>query len=260
MPFLAVNDSDIFYTDHGSGDPIVMLHGRSASGACWDWHIARLRDRYRVIAFDSVNHGFSSNSPVDQPEPDRVAELDAVLGALEIDRPILLGQSMGSMTSLRWATRYPSRARAIIAAGMGWPIPPIEGISPAPLRDGLWLESRNFDPAWAEDHADIIAQYSRMRSTAAAIENSLRPRRWADLEWLDESFGARLALIESPVALFVGEDDFMAEPVRELAGIIPDARLQVASHAHHNAYLQCLDEYIALVDDVVAGLELPSER
>lgn len=260
MPFLPINDSDIFYTDHGAGEPMVLLHGRSASGACWDWHIERLRDRYRVIAFDSVNHGFSSNSPVDEPEPDRVAELDAVLDALGIDRPILVGQSMGSMTSLRWATRNPSRARAIIAAGMGWPIPPISGLSPAPLRDGLWLESRNFDPEWAESHQDIIAQYSRMRSTASAIENSLRPRSWASNEWADDGFGERLALIESPVALFVGEDDYMAGPVRTLAEIIPHARVQIEPKAHHNAYVQCLDEYIALIDDVVAGVDAPSPR
>lgn len=251
MPFLAVNQSDIFYTDSGEGEPLVMLHGRSASGSCWDWHIQRLRDRYRVIAFDSVNHGFSSNSPRDEIEPNRVDELDAVLDALGIDRPVLVGQSMGAMTTLRWAARYPDRARAIVATGMGWPIPPIGTISPAPLTDGLWLESRNFDADWAAENPRTIAQYSRIRSTATAIENSLRPRQWADNEWLDDDFGDRLAGISSPVTLFVGADDFMADPVRNLATIIPQARLEVAENAHHNAYLQCLDRFVGLIDDTI---------
>jgi len=101
MPYLTINDNDIFYTDHGSGQPVVLLHGRSASGACWDWHIERLRDRCRVIAFDSVNHGHSSNSPRDEPEPDRVAELEGVLTQLDLERPVLVGQSQGAMTTLR---------------------------------------------------------------------------------------------------------------------------------------------------------------
>ncbi|WP_350353306.1 alpha/beta hydrolase [Microbacterium sp. A8/3-1] len=252
MPFLDINESDIYYTDQGSGDPLVMLHGRSASGSCWDWHIQQLRDRYRVIAFDSVNHGFSSNSPVDEFEPDRVDELDAVLDALGIERPIIVGQSMGAMTTLRWASRNPERARAIIATGMGWPIPPVGTISPAPLTDGLWLESRNFNADWAAQNPRVIAQYSRIRSTATAIENSLRPRQWGSNEWLDEDFGERLAGIVSPVTLFVGADDFMADPVRDLASIIGHARLEVAENAHHNANLQCLDQFIGLIDDTVA--------
>ncbi|WP_161594112.1 alpha/beta fold hydrolase [Microbacterium sp. RG1] len=255
MPFLSINDSDIFYTDHGSGRPLVLLHGRSASGACWDWHIDRLRDRYRVIAFDSVNHGFSSNSPIDQPEPDRVAELEQLLAALEIERPVLVGQSMGSMTSLRWAARHPSEADALVLAGMGWPIPPVESIGPAPLRDGLWLESRNFNEAWAAKHPRIVAQYSRMRSTATAIETSLRPRVSMPGEWSDPAFGGQLAGIKSAVTLFVGADDFMADPVRSLGATIPHARVIVAQDAHHNAYVQCLDEFVELIDEAIAAVE-----
>lgn len=251
MPFLDVNQSDIYYTDQGQGEPLVMLHGRSASGSCWDWHIQNLRDRYRVIAFDSVNHGFSSNSPIGEEEPSRVDELDAILDALDIDKPILVGQSMGAMTTLRWAARNPSRARAIIATGMGWPIPPVETISPAPLTDGLWLESRNFNAEWAAEHPRMIAQYSRIRSTATAIENSLRPRAWSHNEWLDDDFGDRLAKITTPVTLFVGADDFLADPARNLAMVISHARLEVAEKAHHNAYLQCLDDFINLIDETV---------
>lgn len=258
MPFLAVNSSDIFYTDHGSGDPIVLLHGRSASSACWDWHIPHLAKTHRVIAYDSVNHGFSSNSPEGEPQPDLVDELDAVLGALDIDRPVLIGQSMGTMTSLRWATRNPDRARAIVGAGMGWPLPPMEGIGPAPLRDGLWLSSRNWDQLWADEHPEIVAAYSRIRSTATAIENALRPRPFGPNEWLDPDFGDALSRILSPVSLFVGADDFAAGPARTLAKILPNAEVHVVDRAHHNAYLQCLDEFLDVVDGALAKAQTPA--
>ena len=256
MPFLSVNDSDIYYTDHGAGDPVVLLHGRSASGACWDWHIERLKQSHRVIAFDSVNHGFSSNSPRDLPEPDRCAELDAVLSALDLEAPALVGQSQGAMTVLRWASRYSDRASAIVLTGMGWPIGQRTTLpSPAPLFDGLWLQSRNFEPRWAQEHPEIVERYSRLRSTATAIESSRHPRTPSaeSDEWFDEGFGNRIKGIRTPISIVVGAMDFVAEAARNLATLLPSARLEVVGGADHNAYLQAFDTFMGVVEDALAA-------
>jgi pimeloyl-ACP methyl ester carboxylesterase len=256
MPFLAVNDSDIYYTDHGVGDPVVLLHGRSASGACWDWHIERLKESHRVIAFDSVNHGFSSNSPRDLPEPDRRAELDGVLAALGLEAPALIGQSQGAMTILRWAARNPDRASTIVLTGMGWPIGSRSALpSPAPLRDGLWLESRNFEPRWAEGNPEIVERYSRLRSTATAIEAARHPRTPSaeSDEWFDESFGDRIQGIRTPISIVVGALDFVVEGARNLAALLPDARLEVVAGADHNAYLQACDTFLDVVGEALAA-------
>ena len=77
------------------------------------------KDRYRVIANDSINHGHSGNSPRDEPEPDRVDELEAVLAALGIERPNLCGHSMGGSTVVRWACRHPSSTLALVVSGSG---------------------------------------------------------------------------------------------------------------------------------------------
>lgn len=256
MPFLPVNGSDIHYTDHGAGRPVVLLHGRSSSAASWDWHITRLRDRCRVIAYDSVNHGFSSNSPRDVPEPSRVDELDAVLGALDIDRPVLIGQSQGAMTTLRWATRNPDRAAAIVVTGMGWPLgDDVHSRPRIPVHDGLWLESRNFEPGWAAENQDILARYSRVRSTATCIEATLHPRppEPGAAEWFDAAFGDRLRQIKTPVHIAVGDLDFAARPAAALAEILPDARLTVLEGANHNAYLQSIDAFMRVVDHAIAS-------
>jgi len=68
-----------------------------------------------------VNHGHSANSPRDEPEPDRVDELEGALAALAVDRPILCGHSMGGSTVVRRACRHPDQARALIVSGMGVP-------------------------------------------------------------------------------------------------------------------------------------------
>ncbi len=119
MPWIDVGDTDIYYLDAGAGQPIVFLHGFSSCSEAWYQQFAVFANGYRVIAYDSVNHGHSSNSPRDEPEPDRADELEGFLEALNINRPVLAGNSMGANTLLRWATRHPGGAAALIVSGMG---------------------------------------------------------------------------------------------------------------------------------------------
>src|SRR5204863_186689 len=75
----------------------------------------------RVIAYDSVNHGHTANSPAGEPEPDRADELEGFLAALGLDgqRPVLAGNSIGALTILRWACRHPDDAAALVPSGTG---------------------------------------------------------------------------------------------------------------------------------------------
>ena len=66
MPWIELENSDIYYHEEGSGQPLVLLHGNSSCCEAWFQQFAHFRDRYRVIAYDSINHGHSSNSPRDQ--------------------------------------------------------------------------------------------------------------------------------------------------------------------------------------------------
>lgn len=63
MPWIDLLGNDIHYTDTGSGDPGVLVHGHGSTAACWEPIIAVLSKRFRVLGYDSYDHGFSSNSP-----------------------------------------------------------------------------------------------------------------------------------------------------------------------------------------------------
>lgn len=119
MPWVDVGGTDLYYIEEGRGQPLVFLHGMSSCAEAWFQQFAFFRGRYRVIAYDSVNHGHSTNSPRGQEEPDRADELQGFLEALGIERPVLIGNSMGGNTILRWAVRHPDRAAALVVAGMG---------------------------------------------------------------------------------------------------------------------------------------------
>src|SRR5438067_10421413 len=78
MSWVQVGDSDIHYVEKGTGQPFVFLHGFGSCGEAWFQQFAAFGRRFRVIAYDSVNHGHSSVSVADEPEPDRADELEGL--------------------------------------------------------------------------------------------------------------------------------------------------------------------------------------
>ena len=70
MPYVSVGEEnsgsiDIYYEDHGSGPPIVLIHGYPLSGRAWDKQLALLLDRgHRVITYDRRGFGKSRSSRV----------------------------------------------------------------------------------------------------------------------------------------------------------------------------------------------------
>jgi pimeloyl-ACP methyl ester carboxylesterase len=88
VPWAQVNASDLYYQEAGEGQPLVLLHGMSSCAEAWFQQFEAFAPYFRVIAYDSVNHGHSANSPRDEPEPDRADELAGFLDALNLARPI----------------------------------------------------------------------------------------------------------------------------------------------------------------------------
>jgi pimeloyl-ACP methyl ester carboxylesterase len=254
MAWVTLLGHDIHYTDTGEGQPVVMIHGMGSCAACWEGHIGRLAGRFRVLAYDSVNHGFSAGTPRDAPEPDRVDELEAFLDAVQVERPILVGQSMGSLTSLRWLIRHPDRARGVVAAGMGWPL---EGGRGKVLDDEerIWIGvGDSFTEPWKAAHPAEFDRYIRVRSTATRIEAERHPRTATvrDPGWGrdDPQVKSGLQAVSTPLVLFIGSRDRMLEGARTVHSLVPGSRLVVADGMAHNAYYERMDEFITLIDSV----------
>ncbi len=268
MAWISLQGNDIHYTDNGSGDPVVLIHGHGSSAACWEPHITALSKRFRVLAYDSFDHGFSSNSAREGTGPDRADELEEFLEKLGIERPIVIGQSMGSLTALRWAMRHPGEARALVACGMGWPVRTQPGSAMSSLDEAerIWLNvGDSFPKEWVEQNRTEYERYIRIRSTATAIEAARHPRGLdlAQLRWDrdDQSVEEGLRSITSPLMLFMGSREVpaIAEGVQNLHSLVPHSRLIVAEGAAHNAYyqdrallLRSLDALLS-AEPVVAG-------
>lgn len=262
MSWTNVNGIDIHYVEAGEGQPLVFLHGNSSCGEAWFQQFDAFRDRFRCIAYDSVNHGHSANSPRDEDEPDRVDELEGFLAALGIQRPILAGNSMGGNTTLRWASRHPGDALALIISGAGVrPAAESMPATPRPLDlERLYIPfGQSFTPQFEAQQPDMHARYYRIRSTATRIEALRHPRR-ASAKTVAER-GAMMDAVKqitSPIQIITGDLDTALEAADGLRTIRPDARYARMAGAPHNAYWEMAREWnsvaSAFFDGVMAGV------
>ncbi|ASO22939.1 pimeloyl-ACP methyl ester carboxylesterase [Actinoalloteichus hoggarensis] len=94
--------------DHGGrGCPILLVHGLGGNLLAWDLVVPPLLAHHRVVAVDLRGHGASGDAPWDWDAA--LDDLDTVIATLGLDRPAVVGHSLGGMLAGRWARRHPDR-------------------------------------------------------------------------------------------------------------------------------------------------------
>lgn len=257
MPWIEIAETDVYYVEYGRGQPLVFLHGFGSCAEAWFQQIEAFRDRFRVIAYDSVNHGHSSNSPRGKEEPDRVDELEGFLAGLGIERPILAGNSMGGNTLLRWAARHPGDAAALIPSGSGvsdgavaQPALRFQPIDQEtlllPIGDALTDEFKRERPRMHE-------RYLRIRSTATRLEAARHPRPFAAAT-LEErrTLHQRIQAVTSPMLVVVGSLDRAVPRAELLHKRVAGSEYCLIQGAPHNVYYEAATAYNDAVSDFLA--------
>ena len=110
---------DLYYEDHGSGSPVVLIHGWPLSGASWEKQTAALvAAGHRVIAYDRRGFGRSSKAGTGYHYDTFAADLDVVLKTLDLTEVALVGFSMGTGEVTRYlATSGSARVRRAVLIG-----------------------------------------------------------------------------------------------------------------------------------------------
>jgi pimeloyl-ACP methyl ester carboxylesterase len=250
MPWVEVAGTDIYYVEEGQGQPLVFLHGNSSCGEAWFQQFAHFRDRFHVIAYDSVNHGHSSNSPRDAEESDRADELAGFLAALGIERPVLAGNSMGGDTLLRWAARNPHAATALIPSGMGLMDANAPGLSQTPLDpEVLFLPvGDSLTEGFKQQQPRMFERYLRIRSTATRLEAMRHPRTRSATMADRATLATRIGAVSSPMLIVVGEVDRLRPACERLHAAVPGSEYEVIAAAPHNVYYEAAAAYNARLD------------
>ncbi|MGQ0575146.1 MAG: alpha/beta fold hydrolase [Pseudonocardia sp.] len=127
MPFLTVGTEnsapiDLHYTDHGTGRPVVLIHGWPLSGRSWEQQVPALVDAgHRVVTYDRRGFGKSSQPWHGYDYDTFTADLDALLEHLDLRDAALVGFSMGGGEVVRHLARSGANGRvtrAVLAAAV----------------------------------------------------------------------------------------------------------------------------------------------
>ena len=113
---------ELYYEDHGSGSPVVLIHGWPLSGASWEKQTAALLEAgYRVITYDRRGFGRSSKPAVGYNYDTFAADLDKLLKKLNLKKVSLVGFSMGSGEVTRYIAKYGTKRvrRAVLIGTLG---------------------------------------------------------------------------------------------------------------------------------------------
>ena len=110
---------NLYYEDHGSGSPVVLIHGWPLSGASWEKQTAALLAAgHRVITYDRRGFGRSSKPGVGYDYNTFAADLDKLLKKLSVKKVALVGFSMGSGEVTRYLGKYGgARVRKAVLIG-----------------------------------------------------------------------------------------------------------------------------------------------
>ena len=112
---------ELYYEDHGSGRPVVLIHGWPMSGRSWEPQVGALIEAgHRVITYDRRGFGRSSQPWSGYDYDTFAADLQALLTHLDLREATLVGFSMGGGEVARYLGRYGSEriARAVLAAAV----------------------------------------------------------------------------------------------------------------------------------------------
>lgn len=118
-----VNGVDIAYTESGSGEPLVLIHGFGDCGSVWEPFLAGLEKQYRVISMELRGHGSSGEFEGPFLFEDSAGDLLGLLDHLGLREVKAMGISAGGMTLLHAAVRQPERFKAMAVIGAAYEFP-----------------------------------------------------------------------------------------------------------------------------------------
>jgi pimeloyl-ACP methyl ester carboxylesterase len=231
----SVNNIRMYYEIHGTGTPLILLHGGMSNAGYWKNQIPALSAKYKVIAVDSRGHGRSTFSERQINYALMASDVIALMDFLGIKKANILGWSDGAIIGIYLAMHHPARLNKVIAYGANY--------NPSGLRADIG-ENKKLQ----EFFEKAAKEYQTL---------SPDPKRWDAFQknisqmWESEPnfTAAQLGKIKTPMLILDGDHDeaIKTEHTRELARLIPKAELKLIADTGHFAPFEKPDEFNRIV-------------
>ncbi len=116
MSTAQINGIDLYYEEHGSGDPLLLIMGLAADSVAWMFQLPEFSQHYRTLVFDNRGVGRSSKPAGPYSIAQMADDAAGLLDRVGIERAHVVGVSMGGMIAQELALRHPRRVRGLVLA------------------------------------------------------------------------------------------------------------------------------------------------
>ncbi|MDQ3930228.1 MAG: alpha/beta hydrolase [Chloroflexota bacterium] len=229
--YVQANGLDIYYEEHGQGQPLLLIHGGALTSASWQPYLPAFAEHYRVIMPDSRGHGRTNNPSGEMSFGLLAEDMVALVHALDLRKPLIYGYSDGGQVALEIGMRYPDLAAAIVVGG-----------AHLELTEGSqkWVRSILGDPQspdvdiehFEREYPDFAAmlQQEHGADNWKTLLKQIKPMWNAHLNYTPEDF----ARVVTPTLVFVGDrDEFVpVEDAVAMYRLLPHAECVVVPGAH----------------------------
>ncbi|MFT5225583.1 MAG: pimeloyl-ACP methyl ester carboxylesterase [Polaribacter sp.] len=232
------------FSDDGVGPTIVLVHGLGLNQAMWQWQLPALKKSYRVVTYDLLGHGDSAKPSGPYHMVHMVDQLRQLIDDLGVDRCALIGFSLGGLIVQAFTLAHPDRVSAlgILHAAHGRTPEQRASIMErvaqcrvsgpgATVSDAL---SRWFSVEFAMKNTAVL---EKIRQWVLANDTAVYPELYQLLATADIELKDSIASIKCPTLVMTGDEDYgnSSEMAQRIAGIIPNAQLEILKGLRHMA-------------------------
>jgi pimeloyl-ACP methyl ester carboxylesterase len=250
--YAPVNGFKMYYEVHGSGEPVVLLHGAFMTiTSNWDGWIGELSKTRQVIAVEMQGHGRTADIPRELNGENHADDVAALLKYLKLSRADLIGYSMGGGVAMHVAVRHPDQVRKVVV------------ISSVFRRDGMTQEGLDAMPQLTAETfkgSPIEAEYQRLSPTPDQFAKFVKRMVAADSKGNDLS-ADQLQSTTAPMFFIHGDADgirlqHVAEMFRLKGGEIHGdlrprsaSRLAILPNTTHVTLMERMSIIVPMVSD-----------
>jgi pimeloyl-ACP methyl ester carboxylesterase len=262
VPTTPTNDINTYYEIHGHGKPLAFIHGAGASHRMWNPQVEHFCASYKVLTYDLRGHALSGGSDQRYSCELFADDLHALLGYLDLEKPLVCGLSLGGMVAQEYAVKYRRDLRALVLAdtavssALTWSDKLQKTFFPKSAIKLLirWLSRERYAALAFSFFRDIKPEVKEY-----LIEEHLKSSKEELLKATDAiyDFGLLdLTRITVPTLIIVGEWErkavfVHAEKMREL---IDDSRIVIIDHAMHASNLENPRQFNDALEDFFSRL------
>ena len=247
---LSANGIDIHYTIEGEGPVVTFSHSLACHLGMWDEQARALRDRYRVLRFDTRGHG-QSGAPAGAYSLEQLAEdLRGLLDGLGIAQTHFVGLSMGGMIGQVFTLRYPAMVQSLVLCDTTSRYP---AAAASVWEDRIrTVGAKGMEPIVAPTlerwfTAPFRAKRPDLMKQVGAMIASTPPQGYVGcchaIPKIDVT--DRLGAVRCPALVIVGEEDqgTPVEMARQIHAALPGAELAILRSASHLSNLEQPEEF-----------------